>query len=203
MPDEMQQNASGNAQSAALDEAVRALLAGKAVVFPTDTVYGLGVAVAAAKDCSELCRIKQRPDGKPIAWLVGSIGDIARYGTDVPDWAYDLARAHWPGALTLIVRASDAVPSSFQSDDGSIGLRMPASDIALELIAACGCPLATTSANRSGLSAPAAFEGLEDAIVRSAAAVVEGTVSSSGVASTVVDCTGKGPCVLRQGDVHI
>ena len=203
MLNDTRQYTSDDAHSAALDEAISALLAGKVVVFPTDTVYGLGVAVATAKDCSQLYEIKRRPDSKPVAWLVGSIGDISRYGADVPDWAYDLARAHWPGALTLIVRASDAVPNAFQSGDGSIGLRMPASDIALGLIAACGCPLATTSANLSGLTAPAAFEELEDAIVCSAAAVVKGTVSSSGIASTVVDCTGTGPRVLRQGDVHI
>ncbi|MDO5116972.1 MAG: L-threonylcarbamoyladenylate synthase [Eggerthellaceae bacterium] len=203
MPDEMQQNASCNAKIVALDDAARFLLAGKPVVFPTDTVYGLGIAVAAAKDCSQLSEIKQRPDGKPIAWLVGSIEDIDRFGTDIPEWAYGLARAHWPGALTLIVRASDAVPDGFQSKDGTIGLRMPASDIALTLIEACGCPLATTSANVSGNTAPAVFEELEGAILRSVEAVVKGTVPSSGVASTVVDCTNTSPRVLRQGSVRV
>lgn len=203
MRDNKQLTSPDGAQPASLDGAVRALRAGLPVVFPTDTVYGLGVAVTAAQDCAQLYRIKKRPDGKPVAWLVGSVGDIARYGRDVPDWAVDLARTHWPGALTLVVRASDAVPAAFQSEDGTIGLRMPASEIALALIAACGCPLATTSANLSGSDAPAAFGELDEAVTRSAGAVVEGIVPSSGIASTVVDCTGERPRVLRQGSVPI
>lgn len=203
MRDDMQHTVSDSAVPVAPDDAVRALQAGLPVVFPTDTVYGLGVAVHAAQDCSQLYDIKKRPDGKPVAWLVGSIDDLARYGTDVPDWALDLARAHWPGALTLIVRASDAVPRAFQSEEGTIGLRMPASDIALALITACGCPLATTSANLSGSAAPATYDELEEDITQSVGAVVKGTVPSSGIASTVVDCTGKAPRVLRQGDVMI
>ena len=203
MRDDMQHTASDSAVPVALDDAVSALQAGLPVVFPTDTVYGLGVAVHAAHDCSQLYDIKKRPDGKPVAWLVGSIDDLARYGTDVPDWALDLARAHWPGALTLIVRASDAVPRAFQSEEGTIGLRMPASDIALALITACGCPLATTSANLSGSTAPATYDELEEPITHSVGAVIKGAVPSSGIASTVVDCTGKTPRVLRQGDVMI
>jgi len=203
VPDKMQQNAPYDVKRTALDDAARALLAGKPVVFPTDTVYGIGIAIAAAKDCSQLSEIKQRPEKKPIAWLVGDIEDIDLYGADVPQWANELARAHWPGALTLVVRASNAVPSGFQSKDGTIGLRMPASDIALALIAACGCPLATTSANVSGNAAPAIFDELEDEILRSVEVIVKGAVPSTGVASTVVDCTGNTPRVLRQGSVQI
>ena len=95
------------------------------------------------------------------------------------------------------------MPSGFQSKDGTIGLRMPASDVALALIAACGCPLATTSANVSGNAAPAIFDELEDEILRSVEVIVKGAVPSSGVASTVVDCTGNTPRVLRQGSVQI
>ena len=187
----------------AFENAVRALRAGKAAVFPTDTVYGLGIAIDAAADCSELFAIKQRPSGKPVAWLVGSADDLERYGDKVPDWANGLAREFWPGALTLIVRASDAVPRAFRSEDGTIGLRMPASDVALALIGACGCPLATTSANLSGRDAPGAFEDLDREVVEGAAAVIRGTVPASGIASTVVDCTGDAPRILRQGDVRV
>lgn len=203
MPDKKQENTSYDVKRTTLDDAARALLLGKPVVFPTDTVYGIGIAVTTAEDCSQLSEIKQRPGRKPIAWLVGGIEDIDLYGADVPEWAYELARAYWPGALTLVVRASNSVPSGFQSEDGTIGLRMPASDIALALIAACGCPLATTSANVSGNAAPAAFDELEDAILSSVDVIVKGAVHSSGVASTVVDCTGRTPRVLRQGSVQI
>ena len=202
MSDAMRQNASCDAQPASLDEAIRTLEEGKPVVFPTDTVYGLGIAIAAAHDCSQLYKIKGRPDGKPVAWLVGGIEDLDRYGMDVPEWAYDLARAHWPGALTLVIRASDAVGRPFQAEDGTIGLRMPRSDVALRLIEACGCPLATTSANLSGAAAPSSFDELEGSILDSVEAAVEGIVPSSGIASTVIDCTGAAPRILRQGSVR-
>ena len=98
MPDKKQENTSYDVKRTTLDDAARALLLGKPVVFPTDTVYGIGIAVTTAEDCSQLSEIKQRPGRKPIAWLVGGIEDIDLYGADVPEWAYELARAYWPGA---------------------------------------------------------------------------------------------------------
>ena len=130
-------------------EAVAALKRGEAVIFPTETVYGLGVSVEAAASPEALYDLKERDRGKPVSWLVGGVDDLDRYGAHVPDLARRLARAYWPGPLTLIVEASDAVPAAFRSAAGSIGLRMPDNDTALELIEAVGCPLATTSANIS------------------------------------------------------
>lgn len=99
-------------------EAVAALRAGKPVIFPTDTVFGLGVAVNHASSPAELYQLKQRTDDKPIAWLVGGIDDLARYGKNVSAQALELACAHWPGALTLIVEASDEVPPAYRSAAG-------------------------------------------------------------------------------------
>lgn len=185
----------------AIDEAVRALERGAAVVFPTDTVYGIGVAVAHAAGPDVIYRIKERDRGKPIAWLVGSVDDLARYGRDVPSLAFDLAHAFWPGALTLIVRASDAVPAAFRSSAGTIGLRMPQHDLALALVRAAACPLATSSANKAGRPAPGAFDELDPALVAEVPCVLRGSVPASGVASTVLDCTGSHPRVVRAGGV--
>ena len=128
-------------------------------MFPTDTVYGLGVAVEAARSPQALFDIKRRDRGKPVAWLVGDASDLERYGREVPDAACALARAHWPGPLTLVVKASQAVPPAFRSAEGTIGLRMPDSETALALVRAAGGPVATTSANLSGGPAPRTFEG--------------------------------------------
>ena len=133
----------------AVTNAAAVLRAGGAAVFPTDTVYGLGVAVGSCASPQQLFAIKRRDEGKPVAWLVGGVHDLDAYGKDVPAWARTAAKKHWPGALTLIVRASNAVPVAFQSAQGTIGLRMPNSDVALDLIRAVGTPLATTSANIS------------------------------------------------------
>ena len=213
----------------ALKEATRALAAGNAVVFPTDTVFGLGVSVGAAAGPQLLYDLKHRDAGKPVAWLVEGPEALDVYGRDVPAYARRLAETFWPGGLTLVVRASDAVPAAFQSPAGTIGLRMPASEAALGLIRAAGCPLAVTSANLSGAADTARAEDLDRALVaRTAGLYLPGGVAAAGIASgcaeatpsasarfaaadrlvpppasgtasTVLDCTGEAPRVLRAG----
>lgn len=218
-------------RSLSRDEAARALADGNAVVFPTDTVFGLGVSVGAAAGPQLLYDLKHRDAGKPVAWLVEGPEALDVYGRDVPAYARRLAETFWPGGLTLVVRASDAVPAAFQSPAGTIGLRMPASEAALGLIRAAGCPLAVTSANLSGAADAARAEDLDRALVARTAGVylsddslshsaATGTAGdsdapsasarfaagdrlvpppASGTASTVLDCTGEAPRVLRAG----
>lgn len=213
----------------ALEEATRALAVGNAVIFPTDTVFGLGVSVSAAPGPQLLYDLKHRDAGKPVAWLVEGPEALDVYGRDVPAYARRLAETFWPGGLTLVVRASDAVPAAFQSPAGTIGLRMPASEAALGLIRAAGCPLAVTSANLSGAADTARAEDLDRALVActaglylpggvAAAGIASGCAEAtpsasarfaagdrlvpppaSGTASTVLDCTGEAPRVLRAG----
>lgn len=178
-------------------EAVAALRAGKPVVFPTDTVYGIGVAVGCAASPQALYEAKGRPAGKPIAWLVSSIDDLGRYGKAVPEYAWDLAREGWPGALTLVVRASDAVPEAYRSPEGTIALRVPASEMALQLIAAVGCPLATTSANLAGGEAPGLLAEVEPELLRACGAAVESGERCAGEPSVIIDCTDDAPARLR------
>lgn len=213
----------------ALEEATRALAVGNAVIFPTDTVFGLGVSVSEAPGPQLLYDLKHRDAGKPVAWLVEGPEALDVYGRDVPAYARRLAETFWPGGLTLVVRASDAVPAAFQSPAGTIGLRMPASEAALGLIRAAGCPLAVTSANLSGAADTARAEDLDRALVaRTAGLYLPGGVAAAGIASgcaeatpsvsarfaagdrlvpppasgtasTVLDCTGEAPRVLRAG----
>ena len=156
-----------------LEDAALALADGRPCIFPTDTVYGVGVAVCAASGPDILFDVKQRDAGKPIAWLVGSIDDLQRYGKNLPSGVCQLAHRFWPGALTVIVEASDIVPASYRSESGTIGLRMPANETTLALIRRVGSPLATTSANISGRP----------------------------VASTVIDCTVGGVRMVREGGI--
>ncbi|MRX83444.1 L-threonylcarbamoyladenylate synthase [Eggerthella guodeyinii] len=192
-----------SALSSTKHEAIAALRRGEAVIFPTETVYGLGVSVEAAASPDVLYDLKERDRGKPISWLVGGVDDLDRYGAHVPDLARRLARAYWPGPLTLVVEAGGAVPAAFRSAAGSIGLRMPDNEAALELIEAVGCPLATTSANISGLQAPGAFDALDPDLAARVGVVVpdDGDDDKSGVASTVLDCTVDPPRLLREGAV--
>lgn len=185
-------------------EVAAALRGGAAAIFPTETVYGIGVSVRDAESPQVLFDLKRRPSGKPIAWLVGSPADLDRYGADVPTFARALVQAFWPGPLTLIVRASDAVPAAFRSAAGTIGLRMPGNACALSLISQVGCPLATTSANLSGAPAPRSLAALDKAFAREVGTVLADAADAddagkSGVASTIVDCTGPRPTIVREG----
>ena len=190
-------------ETIAFDAAVRALIEGKPVVFPTDTVYGIGVSVRHATSVQALFDIKRRDAGKPVAWLVDSPEALDEFGANVPEEAVELARRHWPGALTIIVAASSSVPAAFRPQMGTIGLRMPANQTALALMHAVGSPLATTSANFSGSDAPREFDDVPSELLAKVAAYLQDDQPRSGVASTVIDCSQGGIAIVRQGGVIV
>ena len=188
--------------TADIKQLVAALKAGQCAIFPTDTVVGIGVAPRFAKSPQAIYAAKQRAAGKPVAWLVGGVDALDVYGAKVPDYARNLAHAFWPGALTLVVRASAEVPAAFQAPDGSIALRMPAHSSCLEVIRQVG-PLAASSANLSGEAAPANVGEVNAELVQSVDCVFDDGSVPTGEPSTVVDCTGATPVILRQGSVVI
>lgn len=188
----------------ALLEAKCALERGEVIALPTDTVYGLGISPLHAHSLDLLYKLKQRDTGKPIAWLLADVDELTTYGADLPPYALKLARQFWPGALTLVVKASSAVPSVFQSQTGTLGLRVPNHESTRRLIRLLGSPLAVTSANISGEEAADTLAALDSRLRASVALALPDTdYTPSGIASTVVDCTQDTPRILRQGDVVI
>ena len=177
-----------------------ALKAGQCAIFPTDTVVGIGVAAAYAQNPQAIFAAKQRPAGKSVAWLVGGVDALDVYGAKVPDYARNLAHAFWPGALTLVVRASAEVPAAYQAPNGSIALRMPAHTSCLEIIHQVG-PLAASSANLSGEVPAVEVGGVSPGLSQAVACVFEDGSTPTGEASPVVDCLGATPVILRQGSV--
>ena len=137
-----------------------------------------------------------------MAWLVGGVDALDVYGAQVPDYARNLAHAFWPGALTLIVKASSEVPQAFQASDGSIALRMPKHSSCLDLIRYVG-PVAASSANLSGEEAPKSIEALNPVLVQADLVVFDDGTTPSGMPSTIVDCTGPTPVLVRQGSVKL
>lgn len=186
---------------ARFEDAVAALKDGKAVVFPTDTVYGIGVAVDYAETPEDIYRIKERSHDKPIAWLVGGVDDIRAYGSSVPDSVMRIARTFWPGSLTIIVAASERVPSTYTSSAGTIGLRAPASATVQRLIRRVGCPLATSSANIAGGPSPHSFDEVNPIVLERCACALRDDTPKSGIASTVIDCSSGTVKMIRQGAV--
>lgn len=184
-----------------LKHGVAALIAGQPLIFPTDTVYGLGVAVGIVESPALLFDIKERDHAKPVAWLVANAESLNLYGKDVPAYATMLARSFWPGPLTIIVKADTNVRKSYRAKDGTIALRMPDNKFALQLIECVGVPLATTSANISGQEPPCTFEEIDTRLLEKVSVVLRDNGKRTGVASTVVDCTGEKPVVVREGSV--
>ena len=180
-----------------------ALLAGGVLVMPTDSVYGIGVAATPDNPgLSRVFRIKRRPSGQTLPWLVAETDDLLRYGRDVPGWARRLARAFWPGALTLVVDAAGSVPAEYRRpEDGTIALRMPDSALARELARRVGMPLAVTSANSHGMPSVASGAELEPRIVAEADLTLDGGIAPQGVASTIVGTSGEAPAIFREGAI--
>lgn len=177
------------------------LSAGRAVVFPTDTVYGIGVAVGLAPSPAEIYAVKRRDPEKAIPWLVGRPAAISFYGSDVPDYAKRLAEEFWPGPLTLIVKAAANVPAAFAAENGTLALRMPDDETALSLMERVGFPLATSSANLQGHTPPRKFSEVDPAVLSAVGASMGDDELRSGISSTIVDCTGESPVLVREGTV--
>ena len=185
---------------AVFDEAVATLAFGGVLVMPTDSVYGIGCAAMPANPAHErIFAIKRRDRAQTLPWLVADPSDLATYAAEVPAYAVALAARYWPGALTLVVRASDAVPPEYRAADGTIALRCPDSTLVRNLARAVGAPLATTSANTHGADAATNGSGVERRIVAEADLTLDAGEAPVGVASTIVNCTGDRPVVLREG----
>ena len=185
-----------------LHEAERMLVAGGVLVMPTDSVYGIGCAATPGNPGhGRIFDIKLRDRAQTLPWLVADPSDLSTYGAGLPDYAIRLAVSFWPGALTLVVNASDAVPQEYRGADGTIALRMPDSNLVRELSRLAGAPLATTSANTHGEAAATSGSSVEARIVEEADLTLDAGPAPVGVASTIVSLVGKEPKVLREGAI--
>ncbi|SDT77248.1 L-threonylcarbamoyladenylate synthase [Actinoplanes derwentensis] len=180
-----------------LRRAAEILRADSVVAFPTETVYGLGANAFSAKAVGEIYRLKNRPTWNPLIVHVADVDAARDLAYSWPDPAFDLAKAFWPGPLTLVVRRAPHLPGIGAAND-TVAVRVPAHPVALDLLRACGLPLAAPSANRSEGISPTTAEH----VVRSlpdVPLVLDGGASSWGIESTVLDLTGAVPRLLRPG----
>lgn len=187
------------ASESQLAEATRALVSGLVVAIPTDTVYGLAVAALHPGATGHLYTLKGRPSEVRLPVLVADEGQALDLADAVPASARRLMRRFWPGALTLVLPRRPALRAELGPDDTTIGVRCPAYLLAVELCRAAG-PLATTSANLHG-EEPLTTAADVRATFGDAVAVVLDGGTCEGLPSTVVDCIGPEPRLLRSGRV--
>lgn len=185
-----------------VDEAVATLAFNGVLVMPTDSVYGIGCAATPGNPAHErIFEIKQRDRAQTLPWLIADASDLATYGADVPEYAVKLAMRYWPGALTLVVRASDAVPAEYRAADGTIALRCPNSNLVRTLARNLQSPLATTSANTHGEAAATSGSGVEPRIVAQADLTLDAGPAPLAIASTIVGCLESQSVVFREGAI--
>jgi len=176
-----------------IEKAALTINKGGIVIFPTDTVYGIGAALSHPASIRKIYAIKKRSGKKPLVYLVGCKRDIAKFVKKIPAGAEKFIGRFWPGPLTIIFGIDG-------TGGKTIGLRMPDDRIALALLGRCG-PLAATSANISGKKSAAELNDVEDSIKRKADLIIDGGRTKGGKESTVLDVSRSPFRIIREGSI--
>ncbi len=190
---------------ASLADTATHLRTGQVLAYPTETVYGFGGAVD--RDAVErLVELKRRPSGKPFLLLVSDSAMLERMDIHLPSMAARLAARHWPGPLTLVLPGGERrVPPRLRGPEGGVAVRWTSHPALQRMIAAYGDPITSTSANLPGLppamTAGEIVEQWGDAVGRGILRVLDGGRLEPSPPSTVVDCTGRLPRVIRPGAI--
>jgi L-threonylcarbamoyladenylate synthase len=191
-----------------IKSAAKNLIAGNLVIFPTETVYGLGADANNIHACRRIYTVKNRPMLHPVIVHISSMDHLSEWAIDISDFAIKLAKEFWPGPVTLILKRSPLAKDFVTGGQNTVGLRIPNHPIALELLrefnSLGGSGIAAPSANRFGAVSPtdkvSAFEDLSK-FLHSDDLILDGGQSSIGIESTIIDCTFKAPVILRPGSV--
>ena len=184
-----------------IDAAVRAVERGEAVVFPTDTLYGIGCDAFRPEAVEAILAAKGRGREMPPPVLIPSAGTVDGIARDVPDHIRALMDAFWPGPLTIIVNAQPSLSWDLGDTGGTVALRVPEHPVALALLLRTG-PMAVTSANRTGGPAATTVEGAEWQLGSAVAVYLDGGETPIGLPSTIIVGTGDGIRIVREGALH-
>ncbi|UFU07648.1 L-threonylcarbamoyladenylate synthase [Ruania halotolerans] len=181
-----------------LDEAVKTLASGGLVVFPTDTVYGIAADAFTPKAVTALLNAKGRGRQMPPPVLIGDVRTLDGLATEIPQPVRDLVAEFWPGPLTVILTAQPSLHWDLGDTHGTVALRMPDNEIALELLRRTG-PLAVSSANKTGEDAAVACADAAAQLGRAVRVYLDGGATAGAVPSTIVDATGPRLRIVREG----
>jgi L-threonylcarbamoyladenylate synthase len=194
----------------ALARAAQDLKSGALVAFPTETVYGLGADATNAEAVARIYSVKGRPADHPLIVHLADMQDVTDWASDIPDYAIDLARAFWPGPMTLILPRTDLAKDFITGGQATVGLRVPDHTLALALLQEFkkigGKGLAAPSANRFGQVSPTTASAVQEELgeyLDEKDSILDGGRSLVGLESTIIDCTASAPRILRPGAITI
>lgn len=188
---------------AAMREAASVIARGGVIVYPTETLYGLGADALNPAAVRNVLAVKKRKDDKPILAIVNSVEMLRRVVAYVPESAEHLMQAFWPGPLTLVFMASAQVPKELTQSTGTIGVRIPSHTFCLELVERCARPLTSTSANISGEPPHRSIEEIRRALTEGVELFLDAGPLPESKPSTVVSVIHDPPKLLREGVIDI
>ena len=187
--------------AAQIQQALAVLKNGGILAFPTDTVYGLGALAFDNAAIESIYIAKDRPIEKAIPILIGDLSDLDQVTVDIPNMALRFASRFWPGPLTCIVPKKQTLPLAV-SATSTVAVRIPNHPNALALLCAAG-PMAVTSANISGQPSPSTAEEVYSQLNGRIPLILDGGKAPGGIPSTLVNCTGGEPVILRAGPISL
>jgi len=197
-----------NCTADAIRDAALALKAGHLVAFPTETVYGLGADARNPEAVKRIYAVKGRPSDHPLIVHISSLNQLDKWAIDIPEYAIKLARKFWPGPMTLILKRSEIAGDFITGGQSTVGLRVPSDPIAQALITEfekiSNSAIAAPSANRFGQVSPTSGSDVLEELGQFLAdedLILDGGNSTIGIESTIIDCTGDQPTILRNGAV--
>ena len=185
------------------DEAVRVLRNGGVAAIPTDTVYGLAAAYDDEEAVDRVFRIKSRPSGLALPLLLDDASSVERYVSDVPESLWALAKAFWPGPLTIVMRKSLRVSDKLTAGRDTVGLRVPDHWLPQYISKSLDKAITGTSANLSGSPSLTTAQAVNEQLGHLVDLVIDGGDASGTASSTVIDLSGDTPTILREGSVTL
>ena len=192
---------SNNIDKELIAQAAEVIRSGGLVVFPTETVYGLGADTFNPEAVAKIYQAKNRPADNPLISHISAMEQVYDLAAEVPEAAVKVMEHFWGGPLTIILKRKAGVPAAVSAGLDTVSIRFPSHSIAYELIRQSGTPIAAPSANLSGSPSPTAARHAIDDMMGRVDMIIDGGDSLIGVESTVVDMTGELPVILRPGAV--
>ncbi|HLR54326.1 MAG TPA: L-threonylcarbamoyladenylate synthase [Pseudogracilibacillus sp.] len=174
---------------------------GEVVAFPTETVYGLGADATNSAAVSKIFQAKERPEDNPLIVHIASKDQLSSLTDGYPAYVNPLIDAFSPGPITCVLKCSPKIAKNVTGGLSTVGIRIPAHPVAHQLLKAAELPIAAPSANLSGKPSPTTAQHVLEDLTGKVPAVVDGGPANVGVESTVVDCTGEHPVILRLGKI--
>ena len=197
-----------NCTQSAITDAAKSLVSGNLVAFPTETVYGLGADASNESSVNKIYKAKGRPADHPLIVHISNINLLDKWAKDIPEYAIKLARSFWPGPMTLILPRTDLAKDFITGGQDNVGLRIPSQTLGLALLSEFekqgGFGVAAPSANRFGAVSPTTAQAVEAELsnyLSSDDQILDGGACEVGVESTIIDCTGDAPTILRPGAI--